>query len=143
VDQRLAEAVAGVLPEWRLLHAESGDGCGLLPEIHGEKNAVALRFRSSGPIVLGREVTFPARGRPQLRVRFGNELQHTWNLEVRFRGAVVWSGQFTRDSHPQPWKNVTVNLQQLAGSEGWLTVRATLPRGGEAVACWKSLELVW
>jgi hypothetical protein len=91
VDSRLVEAAAVPLPQWRLLHAEFGDRSGLLPEVHGEKDALGLRFRNSGPIVLGREVTFPARGRPQLRVRFGNEPTQPWRLEVRFRGDVVWS----------------------------------------------------
>ncbi len=143
VDERLTEAAATLLPQWRLLHAEFGDRSGLLPEANGEKDAVGLRFRNSGPIVLGREITFPARGRPQLRLRFGNEPAQPWKLEVRFRGDVVWSQEINPDSHPQSWKNFAIDLSQLAGREGWLTVRAYLPKGGDAPAYWKSLELVF
>jgi hypothetical protein len=143
VDEKLTQASAKLFPAWRILHAEPGDRAGLLPESHGDKDVIGLRFRNTGPIVLGREISFPGRVRPQLRVRFGNEPPQIWKLEVRFQGETVWTQQLTAETHPQPWKNFEIDLTQLAGREGWLTVRAYLPQGGDAPAYWKSLELVF
>lgn len=143
IDPRLAAAAATLSPSWHLLHGEFGDVSGLIPEIHGEKNVLGVRYRNSGPVVLGREIAFPSRGNAQLRMRFGNEPGHKWKLEVRFHGEIIWSQQITAESHPQPWKDFSVNLSQLAGREGWLTVRASLIQGGDAPVYWKSLELVF
>ena len=126
-----------------MLHGEFGDVSGLIPEIHGEKNVLGVRYRNSGPVVLGREIAFPSRGNAQLRMRFGNEPGHKWKLEVRFHGEIIWSQQITAESHPQPWNDFSVTLSQLAGREGWLTVRASLIQGGDAPCYWKSLELVF
>jgi outer membrane protein assembly factor BamB len=143
VDERLLKTAGATFPQWRLLHAEYGDPGALLPEVHGEKDVVQFQFRNSGPIVLGREFTFPDRGSPQLRFRFGNETGHSWKVEVRFRGEPVWSELITPQTHSQPWKSLAVDLRKLAGQDGWLTVRAWMPQGGDAPSYWKSLELVF
>lgn len=143
VDERLAAAAAKIMPEWRILHGEFGDGAGLIPEVHGERQVVGLRFRNTGPITIGREVSLPAKSKPRLRLRFGNETSHVWKVEVRFRGQAIWS-QETNPSHsPQPWKQFEVDLAQVAGQQGWLTVRGFLPQGGDAPLYWKTLEIVF
>lgn len=143
VEPRLTTAVSTRFPFWQPIQAETGEQTGLLSDALGEKDVVGLRSRNGVPVVLGRELMFPATGRPVLRLRFGRDPALPWKLEVRFHGEAVWAQEVSAETHPQPWNTIEIDLKQLAGQQGWLTIRASPTKAGDTVAFWKLLELAF
>jgi hypothetical protein len=139
---KLTLAAFQVLPDWQLVSGSDGDRCGLVPEIHGEKNVVGIRSTGSAPVVLAREINLPATGRPRLRIRVGNDGGQVWKLEVRHGEQLLKAKEIKDETHPGRWKTIEVDLAPAAGKNGWLTARLQ-STSGDHVLWWSLAEVVF
>jgi hypothetical protein len=137
------QAAYRVLPDWQLTSGHDGDRTGLVPEIHGERDVLGVRsLNVQSPIVLAREITLPAMGRPRLRLRLGTDGGQVWKLDVRHGEQVLQADEIKDETHPDRWKTLEVDLTPAAGQSGWLSVRLTCANGDHAI--WlKAAEVVY
>jgi hypothetical protein len=143
VPARLTAAAYAVLPDWQLLSGAEGDRTGLVPEIHGEKDVLGVRSQGApAPIVLARQITLPAMGRPRLRVRLGGDPGQTWKLEVRHGEQSLKQEEIKDQTHPDRWKTIEIDLSPAAGNSGWLTLRLQ-STSGDHVLWLKGAEVVF
>jgi hypothetical protein len=143
VPARLTTAGYAVLPDWQLLSGGEGDRTGLVADVHGEKDVLGVRsLGAAAPIVLGREITLPAMGRPRLRIRLGTDGGQTWKLEARHGEQVLRSEEIKDQTHPDRWKTIEIDLAPAAGNSGWLTIRLQ-STNGDHVLWLKGAEVVF
>jgi hypothetical protein len=127
----------------QLTSGHDGDRTGLVPGIHGERDVLGVRsLNVQSPIVLAREITLPAMGRPRLRLRLGTDGGQVWKLDVRHGEQVLQADEIKDETHPDRWKTLEVDLTPAAGQSGWLSVRLTCANGDHAL--WlKAAEVVY
>jgi hypothetical protein len=145
--QRIPSAVCNaafrVLPDWQFTSGHDGDRTGLVPEVHGERDVLGVRsLNVHAPILLAREITLPAMGRPRLRLRMGTDGGQVWKLEVRHGEQVLKSEEIKDETHPDRWKTIEVDLSPAIGKSGWLAVKLTCANG-DNVLWLKGAEVVY
>lgn len=139
----LHQAAADVLPQWQLLSARDGDQTGLVSDAWGEKDVVCLRSSQDIPVVWGRMLRIPQSGTAKLRLRVANDAQQIWKLRVKLGDELIWESELNDQTQPDRWKQFDVDLSQLAGRQGWLTVTCQHEAGGDQrKVFWKLLEVV-
>ncbi len=142
VEQR--RAIQQRLPDWRLLGGVSASGTGIVPDAHGEKDVLSLAGRTGAPVVLGRWLELPGGTHPRLRFSFGSDVNRAGEIEVRFQGVPVMRAEITNQTHATPWKSIEVDLQNMAGESGWLSVHARFYNGNNPVlVAWKTMDVVF
>jgi outer membrane protein assembly factor BamB len=144
VPPRLTTAAFQVVPDWQLSSGgEDRDRTGLVPDVHGEKDVLGVRsLGAATPILLAREITLPAMGRPRLRLRLATDAGQSWKLEARHGQHVLRSEEIKDQTHPDRWKTIEIDLSPAAGQSGWLTVRVQ-STGGDHVLWLKSAEVLF
>jgi hypothetical protein len=140
---RLIPAAFAVLPDWQLISGHDGERTGSVPDIHGERDAFGIRsLNVHAPIVIGREITLPAMGRPRLRLKLCTDPGQIWKLEARHGERLLKAEEIKDETHPDHWKTIEIDLTPAAGQPGWLTVRLTCVNG-DHVLWWKGAEVVF
>jgi hypothetical protein len=115
--------------DWLLHSGQAGDRTGLVDDAHGVPKVLGVRSTGAWPIVLAREVTVPAQGKPRLRLRIANDAGQTWKLETRHGAQVIATEEITDAKFPDRWKTIEIDLTPVAGKSGWLSFRAQCTNG--------------
>ena len=139
VDRSLVEAAADVLPKWAVLGGPTDRRQPLrLAEWQGEHQVLEVQATPGNPFSLARRVKFPA-GSARLALRVASDAK--WKLEVQAGGKPPLVQSLTRESTGGGWKDLEIDLSELAGQSTWLLVRQIDEDGSKPVVRWKSLEL--
>jgi hypothetical protein len=139
VDRSLVDASADVLPKWTVLGGNIDRHQPLkLVEWQGEKQVLEIQATPGRPFSLARRVKFPA-GAAKLALRVASDAK--WKLEVQVAGKPPIVQKLTRETTGGGWKDLEIDLSDLAGQATWLLVRQIDEDGSQPVVRWKSLEL--
>jgi outer membrane protein assembly factor BamB len=143
IPPAVRNAAFRVLPDWLLTSGFDGDRTGLVADIHGERDVLGVRsLNVHAPIVLAREISLPAMGRPRLRLRMGTDGGQVWKLEARHGDQLLKTEEIKDETHPDRWKTIEIDLSLAAGKTGWLSVKLTCANG-DHVLWLKSAEIVY
>lgn len=144
VNDELRAAAEKVVPQWELLATAHYGGFGFVPQVHGEKQLVALPANNVSPVVFARRIRVPQSGKPKLKMRLGSEPHNNWQLVVRFGEKVLLEKDMEWSKNPNVWKDVAVDLAGVRGQQAWLTVEARfVSHGDHTRTYWKRLELAF
>jgi outer membrane protein assembly factor BamB len=147
VEPQTRLAVEIVLPGWEAIASQSGNGAKygatLLDEHRGEKTVLATQ---AGRDRAARFVRRLAESQPHAKLvaRVGREDDAGWTLRVFAEGTLFASEPINKDTAPDGWRTVTIDLTPLAKKAVTLAVDQAGPSENankETKAFWKQLTV--
>lgn len=137
VPLELASAVGQQFAGWTLWNGLAGVKAGLLPEVEGETNVVALDTQPGTPILLTTRIAATAGGPKKVRVRLGAPTGTKLRLQLLSNDRVLAD----QEVPAAPWSDLDLPLPALAPGQHHLTLRL-LPVSPTArtVTYWKRIE---
>ncbi|MDB5345092.1 MAG: rane-bound dehydrogenase domain protein [Schlesneria sp.] len=109
--------IAEVLPGFTT--SESGElGVGLLPEYRGRDNVLRTHPVSRDkPCVLSMKLTPPADKKTKLILDVSHDPRGDWRLVVRGNGQRMADEMISKETCPNGWRTLTIDLSKFAGQE--------------------------
>jgi hypothetical protein len=116
VPESVQQGLQEFAPGWQVKDCGSDMNPGLYPEYGGRKKVLVTHplDRDTG-CVLSRQVEIPAGQRTTLRLVVGHHPQGDWDLIVRVDGRELRRQTVGRETAPDGWLEVTVDLSAFAG----------------------------
>jgi hypothetical protein len=147
VEQHTTLLAAIVLPGWRATGAQVGSGAKfgapLLDEHRGEKNVLMTQASRERAARFTRHYDVPQKD-ANLVARVGREDDAGWTFRLFADGALFASEPVNKETAPDGWRTVTIDLAPLAGRSVLLTVDQGGPSNDlnrATKAYWKSVTV--
>jgi hypothetical protein len=136
-----------VLPGWTAVGSQTGSGAKygapLLDEHRGEKNVLVTQADRERAARFLQKATIKD-ANAKLVARVAREDDAGWTLRVFSEGTLFTSEPINKETAPDGWRTVTIDLAPLAGKTVELAVDQAGPSNKmdrPTKACWKSLEI--
>jgi putative membrane-bound dehydrogenase-like protein len=109
--------IAEVLPGFTT--SESGElGIGLLPEYRGRDNVLRTHpISRDKPCALSMKLTPPAEKKTKLILDVSHDPRGDWRLVVRGNGQRMADEMISKETCPNGWRTLTIDLSKFAGQE--------------------------
>jgi hypothetical protein len=136
-SSRLARELGEFAPGWRVTSCAEDFLLGLKHDIDGRSQVLLTRSGDWMPCTLANRVTLPGKQSPVLRLEAGRFNQGEWLLVVRAAGEELLRQPVDRQTAPDNWLQVAVDLEKFRGETVWLEV-SNHPSGPEGAYGWIS-----
>jgi len=141
--EEMQKAVSGFAPGWKISKCGQDMEPGIHAEWAGKRNVLVTHPLERGvACVLSRSVNLPARKRSELRIIVGHHPSGDFDLIVRADGKQLSRKAVSRDTAPDGWLEVSVDLTPFAGKQVFLEL-VNEPTGWMCEAAyWARIEIV-
>ncbi len=136
-SSRLAREVGDFAPGWRVTSCAEDFLLGLKQDIDGRSQALLTGSGNWMPCTLANRVTLPGHESQALRLEAGRFNHGEWLLIVRAGGKELLRQPIDRQTAPDNWLPLEVDLGQFRGKTIWLEV-SNHPSGSEGAYGWLS-----
>jgi dienelactone hydrolase len=142
---KLSAQLQQFAPWWHIDNCQVSGEQGLCPEAYGRHNVFKTRayYPAEAPCRLQSTQTLPQAGPVALHLVVGRHPDGDWKLTVRINEQEVLSTPINKDTAPDQWKTIDVDLSKYAGQE----VRMQLCQSGisnfqNGQAYWETIKIV-
>ena len=136
-SSRLAREAGDFAPGWRVTSCAEDFLLGLKEDIDGHSQALLTGSGSWMPCTLAKRVKLPRSASQTLRLEAGRFNRGEWLLVVRAAGKELLRQPIDRQTAPDNWLWIEVDLGQFRGETVWLEV-SNHPAGSEGAYGWLS-----